>query len=97
VDDRLVEAAQLREVGIGVERILVARQAIDQRLLLERRRSTTPSGARSGATLPAFGPESPPKPPSPRMNSEKRFVNSGWPSRVLRGASRITSAALPLS
>ncbi len=37
MEDRAIEAAHLRESGIGVERIAIARQAIGQRLILARR------------------------------------------------------------
>src|SRR4029453_10060315 len=38
VEDRDVEAGHLREVGIGMKWVLVAREAIEERLVRDRRR-----------------------------------------------------------
>ena len=47
--------------------------------------------------MPAFGPDSPPKPPSPRRKSEKRLVKSGLPASSEVSTWSTTSAAFPLS
>ena len=99
MEDGGVEAAHLREGGVGVERVLVAAEAVEERLLgaassIPRRGRVS----RSGGVLPGAGPLSPPNPPSPRRKSEKRFVKSG---AGLAGDFVVswstTSAARPLS
>jgi hypothetical protein len=54
-------------------------------------------GSRSGGTLPGAGPLGPPKPPSPRMNTVKRLVQSGSPPSMVVSASTMTTAPLVLS
>ena len=50
-----------------------------------------------GGWLPAFGPDSPPKPPSPRRNSEKRFTNRRSPPASFVSVSSTARQAFPLS
>src|SRR5262249_39533936 len=56
VDDRAVEAAELRELGVRVQRVLVAREAIEQRLLRQRARFEHPVGRALGRDVARLRP-----------------------------------------
>ena len=85
MQDRPGKAGGRGEAGIGVQRVAVAAQPVQQRLLRQSGRANSRSGARSGAAG-RDGPRSPPKPPSPRAKIERFWVHSRAPSgAVTRG------------
>ena len=96
VQDRGLEPGNGGELGVGVERVLVARQPVEQRLVAHRRRLDDGVGCPLGGRVAGLGPGSPPKPPSPRAKIENRLVNSG-PSASELSTSSTTRPALPLS
>ena len=99
VQDRALEAAELREGGIGVERVAVAREPVEQRLVDARRVASARGRACAPGQLEATaGPRSPPKPPSPRKNAVMRVRNRGFPvATFTESETRSTEAAFPLS
>ena len=99
VQDRAVEAAHLGELGIGVQRVPVAAEAVRERLVGPRLVGDDLVGVAVGRHVRGpDGPRSPPKPPSPRMNIELRVVNMGSPvAASTESASFTTTAAEPLS
>ena len=99
VQDRAVEAAHRGERRVGVQRVAVARQPVDERLVGRRLQRDLVIGRASagGSFCGPDGPRSPPQPPSPRMNADERVVHSGSPESSFTSASVTTTAALPLS
>ncbi len=68
VEDRAVEAAHRGELRVGVQRVHVARESVDERLLRQRLHADRLVGraVRAARCARRSGPRSPPKPPSPR-------------------------------
>ncbi len=98
MQDGPVEAAHGGELGIGVQRVAVAGEAVEQGLIGAGGVGDEWSGSRSGIAAEPEGPRSPPHPPSPRMNSELVVVHSGWRVPVsVATAAVTTTAAEPLS
>ena len=96
VQDRGREPTSGGERRVGVQRIAVAGQSVEQRLVGVVAYSTTSSGSRSGGCVPRpDGPRSPPQPPDSRMNSEARVVNSGDPSSCTPSVRNTTTEADP--
>ena len=101
VQDRTREARHLREGGIAVQRIAVARQRIEKRLIGARiafvHEIGRARGNGCGSGAPSFGP---PKPPSPRAKIVALSVQSLSPdaaSFITRSVTMTAPLSLPLS
>ena len=78
VQDRSVEPGERRERRIGVQRVAVARQPVDEGLFGTGRVGDGVVGVAVGRlVLRTARPRSPPHPPSPRMNADITTSNSG--------------------
>src|SRR5439155_4017411 len=98
VQDRPVVAAELREVGVGVQRVHVARETVEERLLRERLHGDRLVGGRSGGRLRGpLGPRSPPKPPSPRAKMLAVLRKRRRPFGSTLSVSTTTTAPFTLS
>ena len=103
VQDRLGEAGQLAgEPRVAVQRIAVAGQPVDQRLVLAGGQRDRASGSRSGISgATGRWPGWPPKPPSPRITavdivSAMTFAGVGVGARRLEHHDGVLALALVL-
>jgi hypothetical protein len=97
IQDRTRKARRRSEFRIGVQRIAVAAQPVQQGLLRKIGSGTSTPGARSGGETDVDGPRSPPNPPSPRAKIDRFVFHNGLPSGSVTDVSLTLTAALPLS